>query len=85
MRADIKALLSKCAPCLRYYILRRGFHPLKSVNAQMPWDHIAIDLVPPLPVSDTGMDTLLVVSDIMTKFVILRALSSKRMDVIARE
>lgn len=85
MRDDIKAEISRCAPCLRYDVLRSGYHPLKSITAQLPWDHIAIDLLNPLPVSDTGMDTLLVVSDIMTRFVILPCLSSKKMDVSARE
>ncbi len=51
----------------------------------MPSDHIAFDQVTPLPVIDIGMYTLLAVSYIMTTIVILRALSSKKMDVISRE
>jgi len=84
MRQDIKSEISGCVPCLRYNVLRRGYHPLKTITAALPWDHIAIDLVTPLPVSDDGMDTLLVVVDIMTRFVILRCLTSKEMSQIAR-
>ncbi len=85
MRSDIKEELASCMPCLRYNVLRRGYHPLKSITADMPWDHIAIDLITPLPESNSGMDTLLVVSDIMTRFTVLRCLMSKKMEGIARE
>ncbi len=84
IRADIKEALSTCTPCLRYNVQKRGFHPLRSITADLPWDHIAIDLVTPLPLSENGYDTLLVIVDIMTKFCILRCLSSKGMEKIAK-
>lgn len=85
IREDIKKELSNCTPCLRYNIQKRGFHPLRSIVAELPWDHIAVDLVTPLPVSDSGCDTLLVVVDIMTKFAILRCTAGKDMVTIATQ
>lgn len=79
MRKDIKSELSKCIQCLSFNVLKRGFHPLKSVTAELPWDHKAIDLVTPLPNSEDRMDTLLVICDVMSRFVILRCFSSKKM------
>lgn len=37
---------------------------MKIITASLLWDHIAIDLVTPLPQSDEGFDTLLVTCDI---------------------
>ena len=57
---------------------------MQTITADLPWDHIAIDLVTPLPLSEDGMDTLLVIVDVMTKFCVLRCLKGKGMTEIAR-
>ncbi len=56
---------------------------MKSIMAKLPWDHVAVDLVTPLPMSKNGEDTLLVAVDIMSKFCILRTLKGKGMATIA--
>ena len=84
IRRVIANALSECTPCQRYNIQKKGFHPLKEITAELPWDHIAIDLVTPLPLTKNGEDTLLVVVDIMTKFAILRTLKGKGMEGIAK-
>lgn len=61
----------------------RGFHHLRSIVADLPWDHIVVDWVTPVPVSDDGQKTLLVVVDIMTKYAILRCAVGKDMEQIA--
>lgn len=84
MRQQIRDNLAGCAPCLRYNVGKRGFHPLRSIEASMPWDHLAVDLVTPLPMSNDGYDTLLVIVDMMTKFAILKPLKGKEMVGVAR-
>lgn len=84
IRKEISEVISECMPCQRYNTAKRGFHPLKAVSADLPWDHIAIDLVTPLPLSKNGEDTLLVTTDLFTKFTILRCLKGKGMTGIAQ-
>ena len=47
MRSDLKKHVQACLNCLRYNITQEGFHPLQSVEADQPWDHIEIDLIGP--------------------------------------
>ena len=84
IRKDIADVLAECAPCQRYNVQRRGFHPIQAIRADLPWDHIAVDLVTPLPMTSNGEDTLLVIVDVMTKFAVLRCLKSKGMKGIAQ-
>lgn len=84
VREDIRSHIASCTDCQRYNIGRKGFHPPRSVVADLPWDHVAVDLVTPLPLSSEGYDTLLVVVDVMTKFCILRTLKGKSMKTIAQ-
>lgn len=69
--------LAGFVPCLRYNVDKHGFHPLKSIEASIPWDHVAIDLVTPLPVTSDGYDTMLVIVDLMTKYAIIKCLKCK--------
>ena len=83
MREAIKAELQNCTECLRFNVQKRGFHPLKSVTANLPWDHIAIDLITPVPNSKDGYNTILTIICMMTKFAILRPLKNKAMTTVA--
>src|SRR5262249_11983552 len=62
----------------------RGFHPLKSIHAELPLDHIAVDLAGPFPTSADGSNYLLVMVDVATRFVFLRPLTDKRAETVAR-
>src|SRR3990167_470739 len=63
---------------------KKGFHPLKSIEAELPMDHIGIDLAGPLPTTEDGYNYVLVVIDVCTKFTFLRALKSKLATEIAQ-
>ncbi len=56
---------------------------MKSITAELPGDHLAVDLVADIPKARDGEDNLLVIVDIMTKFAFLRALKGKAMHTIA--
>jgi transposase InsO family protein len=83
MRAEINKEISQCLPCQRYNIGKHGFHPLKSITAELPFDHIAMDLKE-LPTSTNGYNYILVIVDICTRYVFLRALKNKEAMTIAR-
>ena len=85
--------VKRCHACQRYNISRKGYHPLKSIHAELPGDHIAIDLAGPFPASaqtdSKGVTKtytyLLVVVDVCTRFVYLRALVDKSAITVAKE
>ena len=82
MRHDAANYVKGCLPCQRYVIGRRGFHPMKSIHAALPWDHIGIDLKSFNVPSAEGNSYLLVVVDICTRFVFLRPIKDKTMETI---
>jgi transposase InsO family protein len=83
IHADVKQHVAQCLPCQRYNIGKHGFHPLKAINAKLPFDHIAIDLKQ-LPTSKNGYNYILVVVDVCTRFVFLRELRNKEANNIAK-
>jgi transposase InsO family protein len=85
LRNEIELLLKQCDDCLKYTVAKRGFHPSSFVHSRLPWDHIMIDTATNLPESVDGKTVLLVVVDVFTGFVILRALPNKEMETVARE
>jgi hypothetical protein len=84
LRQDCRKVVDACIPCQRYNVERHGFHPLQSINALMPWDHIAIDLAGPFPTSPRGNNYLLVIVDVATRFVFLRCLRDKCAESVAQ-
>jgi transposase InsO family protein len=78
-------LVLSCIDCQRFSIKQQGFHPLTSLDATLPMDHISIDLAGPFQVSFTGKVYILVMIDIATRFVCLRAISDKLSITIAQE
>ena len=73
MRSDLKAAVQSCIGCLRFNIVKEGFHPLQSIEADKPWDHIQIDTIGPLPSSAEGYCNILTLVDVMTGYTVLRA------------
>jgi transposase InsO family protein len=84
LRKDALKLISSCPTCQRYNIAKRGFHPLKTITASLPFDHISIDLLGPLPTTQAGYNYILVHIDVLTRFVILKPLMDKTSMTIAR-
>ncbi|MFI5421911.1 MAG: DDE-type integrase/transposase/recombinase, partial [Nitrososphaerales archaeon] len=73
-----------CKQCIRFNISRVGYHPLRPISSDKPFDHVAIDLAGPFPTSSAGNHFLFVLVDVHSRFVILRALPDKKMTTIAR-
>ena len=73
---DCQKLVSACIPCQRYNVGKMGYHPPKSLQALLPFDHVAIDLKQ-MPLSKRGNMFYLVLIDVATRFLFLRELSSK--------
>jgi len=44
MLEDLQNLVKACITCQRFNIRAHGFHPMTSVDADLPFDHVAIDL-----------------------------------------
>jgi hypothetical protein len=83
--AEAKDIVSSCIECQKHNISKRGYHPLSNVVAHRPFDHIAIDLAGPFDVTEEGYVYMLVITDICSKFVILRPLKNKQSDTVAKE
>jgi hypothetical protein len=84
VRKDAIELVKGCIPCQRFNIGKHGFHPLQTISASMPWDHIAIDLKS-MEKSTAGNKFILVIVDVFTRFSFLRCLKNKKQGSIARE
>jgi transposase InsO family protein len=78
MRQDCIKIVKACIACQQSNIGKHGFHPLTSILALLPFDHIAIDLKEFIE-SLKGNTYLLVVVDVCTRCVVLRTLKDKSM------
>lgn len=83
--SEAKDIVSSCIECQKHNISKKGYHPISNVVAHRPFDHIAIDLAGPFEVTEDGYVYMLVITDICSKFVILRPLKNKQSDTVAKE
>jgi hypothetical protein len=74
---DATKITKACIQCLRYNIVRHGYHPLTPIIANQPFDHIAIDLAGPFTTTINKEHWLLIIIDIHSRFVLLRTLIDK--------
>ena len=74
---EAKNIVSSCSECQKHNINKRDYHPLTNVVAHRPFDHIAIDLAEPLPATGDDYIYLLVLTDICTKYIVIRPLKNK--------
>ena len=75
---------ASCSQCTKYTVKRHGYFPLKSIHADLPFDHIAIDLAGEFTQSTPeGYVYLLVVVDVATRFTFLRPLKNKKAETIS--
>ena len=82
MRRDIKDIIAKCDDCRRFNYVTHGFHPSRSVVASMPGDHYQMDLAE-FPKSIDGKKYCLIVVDVFTGFLMLRALKDQKARTVA--
>jgi hypothetical protein len=85
LRQQCDTIVSTCANCMRYNVGRSGFNPMQSVTAMYPFDHIAIDLFSFKVTTPRGINYVLVMVDIATRYVFLRGLPSKEAISVALE
>ncbi|SAL97430.1 hypothetical protein, partial, partial [Absidia glauca] len=83
LRQDAIDMVKKCNQCMQYNVVRKGYNPLGSVTAKLPGDHWAIDLAGPFEQTHRGNIYILVMVDICTKFVIIKAIQDKTSTTIA--
>ena len=84
IRDDLRHHVRSCIDCLRYDIMTEGYHPAQSISATQPWDHVEIDLVGPVPTSSEGHTYIFSAADVMSAYVVLKALLNKTMECVAR-
>ena len=77
IRSQCLHVVRNCVPCQEQNPARKGVHALTSILATEPFDHVAVDLFGPLPVSSNGYLYVLVLVDVATRFIILRPMRSK--------
>ena len=83
MRADIAAVINDCVNCQRHSVTTHGFHPARSIHAELPGDHYMVDLAA-FQESLNKETFCLVLVDVCTGFLILRPLQDKKMETVAR-
>jgi hypothetical protein len=77
MKKDCRTFVATCLVCLRYNVGKKGYHPLQTVNAELPFDHISVDTITGLPTTPRGNNCILVIIDLFTRFTILYAQQTK--------
>ena len=83
IRADCIKEVASCVPCIKYMAGKRQFHPLQSLQAKYPMEHISIDNATLGVTSDEGHSHILIVVDNCTKFIKLYALKSEKAEEVA--
>lgn len=78
------AWVKKYPDCQKYNIAPKGYHPLKAIHARMPGDHMAIDLAGPFPITERKNVYLMILVDVCTRFVFLKALQDKSSLTVAQ-
>ncbi|KAJ8651870.1 hypothetical protein O0I10_012563 [Lichtheimia ornata] len=72
-----------CPQCQKFNIAQRGYNPLRTISAEMPGDHWALDLAN-YETSSSGNKNLLVLVDMCTRFWILRPIPNKEAETIVK-
>lgn len=84
MLKQIREYVSECSECHIHTLKHEGYHPLTFVEATFPMDHVAIDTAH-MPVDAEGYAYVLVIVDIATRFLFLRALQQASGSAVGRE
>jgi transposase InsO family protein len=77
MKRDCQSLVATCLVCLRFNIGKRGYHPQKCINAELPFEHVALDTITGFPTTSRGNNCILVIVDLLTRFKVIYAQPSK--------
>lgn len=85
MRKTITSIVQDCHACNVFTVTKTGYNPSGYIHASGPWEHIQVDTSVHMPPSPDNHTTLLVVIDVFTGFVLLRACKSSSAEEIANE
>ncbi|KAG1159609.1 hypothetical protein G6F36_014066 [Rhizopus arrhizus] len=83
LKQDALDCINSCPDCQKFNVAKHGYHPLSSIYADAPWDHICIDTAGPMTTSIQGNNYILVVVDVFTRFCVLKAMPDKSSHTIA--
>ena len=84
LRRDCENISQSCLQCLRFSIQKQGYNPQVSLSGSLPMDHVAMDLIGPLPICEHGEKYILVLIDLFTRFIFLRAITNKTANEVAK-
>ena len=84
LRKACQTTVGRCRACLQYNVGREGFHPVKSLQAERVWDHVALDTCGEFPVSQRGNRYILVLVDVRSRFLVTRPIPDTKMETVAR-
>ena len=76
MRRDVYKVLGKCKPCWLWNRNRHFFNPIRSITANLPFDHIQLDYIQHLTETSDGYRYGLVCVDMFSRFTILLPLKT---------
>ena len=77
MFTDCEKIAGSCMECLKFNVSAGGFSLAKTTSASRPWDHLLWDLIGKLPTSAGGYNFVLIIIDVLTRFVVLKPLRTK--------
>jgi transposase InsO family protein len=84
LRRECQQRVAHCRSCIAYNVAREGFHPMQSLQADAPFDHIAVDSLGPLTLTSRGNIYILVLVDVRSRFLVTRPLPDLSMATMAR-
>ena len=80
---DCSDAVKRCLECLKFNVGGGGYHPAKTTSAGLPWDHIVWDLIGQFDMSGEGYNFVLIIVDVLIRFVVLKPLRTKSASEIA--
>ncbi len=83
MRQRIQNEIAKCDACARFVVAKHGFKPADYIISKGIWNHIQIDCAS-FPESEDGYNTLLVVIDVFSGFVLLFPMKGQEASTVAK-
>lgn len=83
MIKDCEQEVAQCVECVRFNVVREGFHPSREIAAALPNDLWLVDLSVSMKKASSGETVMLVVVDVFTGYIWLRALKKKEKELVA--
>jgi transposase InsO family protein len=84
LRKECRERVGRCRSCLHYNVGREGFHPVRSLQSDEIWGHVAVDSCGPFPVSESQMVYIIILVDVKSRFLVTRAVPNLQMVTISR-